>query len=39
MGFPGDSVVKKLSAMKKMQVQCQKDPLEKEMASHSSILN
>ena len=40
MGFPGDSVVTKLSAVKKMQVQSlgQKDPLEKEMASHFSIL-
>ena len=40
MGFPGDSVVTKPSAVKKMQVQSlgQKDPLEKEMASHFSIL-
>ena len=40
MGFPGDSVVKKPSAIKKMQVQSlgQKDPLEKEMLSDFSIL-
>ena len=39
MGFPGDSVVTKPSAVKKMQVQSlgQKDPLEKEIATHTSI--
>ena len=40
MGFPGDSVVKNLPAVQEMQVQSlgQEDPLEKEMATHSSIL-
>ena len=40
MGFPGGSVVKNLPAMRKTQVQCpgQEDPLEKEMATHSSIV-
>ena len=40
MGFPGGSVVKKLPAMQEIQVQslCQEDPLEKEMAIHSSTL-
>ena len=45
MGFPGGSVVKNLPAMQEMQVQSLKidsileeDPLEKEMATHSSIL-
>ena len=39
-GFPGSSVVKNLPAVQEMSVQSlgQKDPLEKEMASHSSIL-
>ena len=38
--FPGGSVVKNLPAMQKMQVWVlsQKDPLEKEMATHSSTL-
>ena len=38
--FPGDSVVKNLPAMQKMWVQYLgwKDPLEKEMATHSRIL-
>ena len=40
MCFPGDSVVKNLSAKQEMRVrfQGQEDPLEKEMAAHSSIL-
>ena len=40
MGFPGGSVVKNLPAMQKTWVQSlgQEDPLEKEMATHSSIL-
>ena len=39
-GFPGDSVVKNPPAMQEMWVRFlgQEDPLEKEMASHSSIL-
>ena len=42
LGFPGGSVVKKLPAMKEMpetEVQSlgQEDPLEEEMATHSSI--
>ena len=39
-GFPGDSVVKNLPVMQEMQVQSLgwEDPLEKEMATHSSIL-
>ena len=38
-GFPGGSVVKNTSAMQKMRVQSlgQEDPLEKKMATHSSI--
>ena len=38
--FPGDSVVKNLPAKQEMQVWslARKDPLEKEMATHSSIL-
>ena len=38
--LPGGSVVKNQPAMQKMQVQSlgQEDPLEKEMAAHSSIL-
>ena len=40
MGFPGGSVVKNLPVMQEMQVQSlgQEDPLEKKMATHSSIL-
>ena len=40
MGFPGSSVVKYPPAMQKTQFRSlgQKDPPEKEMASHSSIL-
>ena len=40
MCFPGGSVVKNLSAKQEMWVrfQGQEDPLEKEMAAHSSIL-
>ena len=39
MGFPGGSAVKNLPAMQETWVQSlgQKDPLEKEMAIHSSI--
>ena len=39
LGFPGGSVVKNLPAMQETQVQSlgQKDPLEKEIASHTSI--
>ena len=39
-GFPGGSVVKDLPAMQETQVQSLvwADPLEKEMATHSSIL-
>ena len=39
-GFPGGSVIKNLPAMQKTQVQslCREDPLEDEMATHSSIL-
>ena len=38
--FPGDQVVKNLPAMQETRVQClgREDPLEKEMATHSSIL-
>ena len=38
-GFPGGSVVKNLPAKQEMQVGSlgQEDPLEKEMANHSSI--
>ena len=38
-GFPGGSVVKNLPAMQEMGAQSLgwKDPLEKEMATHSSI--
>jgi len=41
LGFLGDSVIKKLPAKKKRQVQflAQEDPLEKKMATHSSILS
>ena len=40
LGFPGDSVEKNSSAKQKTQVQFlgQEDPLEEEMAIHSSIL-
>ena len=40
MGFPGGSVVKNLPAMQETRVRSlgQEDPLEKEMATHSSIL-
>ena len=40
LGFPGGSVVKKLPAMQETQVQSldQEDPLEKELATHFSIL-
>ena len=40
MGFLGGSAVKNLPAMQEKQVQSlgQEDPLEKEMATHSSIL-
>ena len=40
LGFPGSSVIKNLSAVQEMQVRSldQEDPLEKEMATHSSIL-
>ena len=39
-GFPGDSVVKNLPAKQETQIGSLgwKDPLEKEMASHSSVL-
>ena len=40
MGFPGGSVVKNPPAIQEVRVQSlgQKDSLEKEMATHSSIL-
>ena len=40
MGFPGGSVVKNPPTMQKTWVRSlrQEDPLEKEMATHSSIL-
>ena len=40
LGFPGGSVVKNLPAIQEMQIQSlgQEDPLEKQMATHSSIL-
>ena len=40
MDFPGGSVVKNLPALQETWVQSlgQEDPLEKEMATHSSIL-
>ena len=40
MGFPGGSVIKNLPVMQEMWVRSlgQEDPLEKEMATHSSIL-
>ena len=39
-GFPGTQIVKNLAAMQETQVQYlgQEDPLEKGMATHSSIL-
>ena len=41
LGFTSGSVVKNLPAMKEMQIWSlgQEDPLEKEMATHSSILD
>ena len=40
VGFPGGSLVKNLPSVQEMQVQSlgHEDPLEKEMATHSSIL-
>ena len=40
MGFPDGSAVKNALAMQEMRVQSlgQEDPMEKEMATHSSIL-
>ena len=40
MGFPGGSVVNNLLAMQEIWVQslCWEDPLEEEMATHSTIL-
>ena len=40
MGFPGGSVVQNLPAKQEMQAQSlgQEDPLQKEIAAHSSIL-
>ena len=40
MGFPGGAVVKKSPSKQGMQVQSrgQEDPVEKKMATHSSIL-
>ena len=40
MGFPGNSVVKSPPPVQEMEVQSldRGDPLEKEMATHSSIL-
>ena len=40
MGFPGGSTVRNSAAKQEMSVQslCQEDPLQKEMATHSSIL-
>ena len=40
LGFPGGSVVKNLPVIEKTRVQSlvQEDPLEKETATHSSIL-
>ena len=40
MGFPGGSVVKKSPALQETRVwsQSQEDPLEKEMATYSTIL-
>ena len=41
MGFPEGSVIKKVPAMQKVQIWFldQEDPLEKEMATHSSALS
>ena len=40
MGFPGGSVIKNLPAMQETQMRslAQEEPLEKETATHSSIL-
>ena len=40
VGFPGGSAIKNLPAMQEMQVQSlsREDPLEEELATHSSIL-
>ena len=40
MGLPGDIAVENMPAKQQMQIRSlgQKDPLEKEMATHSSIL-
>ena len=40
LGFPGASMIKNLSTTLEMQIQSlsQEDPLEKEMATHSSIV-
>ena len=40
MGFPGGSEVKRLPGMQEIRVQSlgQEDPLEKDMATHSSTL-
>ena len=43
LGFPSSSVVKNMSANggdkdKRIQSLCQEDPLEEDMATHSSIL-
>ena len=38
IGFPGGSAVKNPSSMQDSQVQSLEDPLEEEMATHSSIL-
>ena len=40
MGFPGSTVIKNLPAMQETQVQSvgQEDPLDEEMATHSSLL-
>ena len=40
LGFPGGSVIKNLPAKEKMWIPSlgQKDPLKKEMATHSSVL-
>ena len=40
LGFPGGSVVKNLTAIQEVQVQSLgwEDPLEKKMATHSSVV-
>ena len=40
MGLPGDIAVENMPAKQQMQIRSlgQKDPLEKEMATHSSVL-